>query len=396
MKNNNKNGFTLVELLAVIVILALIMGIAVVSIGGILNSARENTFKESALAVINGVRQQLVLADSLEEGRFYFKSTVLDKEIESPLGGTVQFTTGASGDPLVINVAREGLDARNVQVEQIGGVGVYKAKTIPQTRCGEESVSFVTVTRDGDNYRFSICLTAGEGQSIIYGSEEELLDDDNRSMIRQATSLISNPGVPTISGGATKAYNYQATTLTCATTTTYSSGTSIYYEFGYATSAANFTAGTITWLGSPSTTATYSITKNSYKGTRLFTCRIYATSDEDTTDVIPATTYTTMKLINLTLTFDATSNGGTLSGTSPRYIPYGTANVYTSASNNTAGAVPTATQSGKTFNGWFTAKTGGTKVLDAAGALQASVSGWTSASKTWVRTSNGTLYAQFS
>ena len=34
----NKKGFTLVELLAVIVILALIMSIAIVSIGGILKS----------------------------------------------------------------------------------------------------------------------------------------------------------------------------------------------------------------------------------------------------------------------------------------------------------------------------------------------------------------------
>ena len=59
MRNLNKKGFTLVELLAVIVILALIMAIAVYSISGILQSSREGVFKDTAISVIRGVKNQL-------------------------------------------------------------------------------------------------------------------------------------------------------------------------------------------------------------------------------------------------------------------------------------------------------------------------------------------------
>ena len=46
MKNNK--GFTLVELLAVIVVLALLMVVATSSIGGALNNAKKNTLKTEA------------------------------------------------------------------------------------------------------------------------------------------------------------------------------------------------------------------------------------------------------------------------------------------------------------------------------------------------------------
>jgi len=49
MKNiKNKNGFTLVELLAVIVVLAIVMGIAAVAMTNILDNMRKNTFVADA------------------------------------------------------------------------------------------------------------------------------------------------------------------------------------------------------------------------------------------------------------------------------------------------------------------------------------------------------------
>ena len=51
----NKKGFTLVELLAVIVILALIMGIAVVGIGSVLSTSRTKIMYENALSIVEGV-----------------------------------------------------------------------------------------------------------------------------------------------------------------------------------------------------------------------------------------------------------------------------------------------------------------------------------------------------
>ena len=52
MKNNRK-GFTLVELLAVIVILAILMVSAGAAVMSTLNNARVNTFKNEALSAIS-------------------------------------------------------------------------------------------------------------------------------------------------------------------------------------------------------------------------------------------------------------------------------------------------------------------------------------------------------
>ena len=71
---NNKKGFTLVELLAVIVVLAIVMGIAAVAITNVLDSTRRNAFVASARSYIAGAKT-LVNAD----------------EVEIMLGGTAQY-----------------------------------------------------------------------------------------------------------------------------------------------------------------------------------------------------------------------------------------------------------------------------------------------------------------
>jgi prepilin-type N-terminal cleavage/methylation domain-containing protein/uncharacterized repeat protein (TIGR02543 family) len=55
----------------------------------------------------------------------------------------------------------------------------------------------------------------------------------------------------------------------------------------------------------------------------------------------------------------------------------------------------TPTRTGYTFTGYWTAATGGTRVLDNGGALVASVSGYTNASRHWTRAENVTLFAQW-
>ena len=102
MEKMNKKGFTLVELLAVIVILALIMAIAVVSMSGIMTSARNSTFKETAVQIINGVQQQLTLANELLPGSegftaggtgrdYFFTKQIIEKGGDtSPLGGNIK------------------------------------------------------------------------------------------------------------------------------------------------------------------------------------------------------------------------------------------------------------------------------------------------------------------
>ena len=52
----NNKGFTLVELLAVIVVLAIVMSLAVVAITGVLDNARKATFVSEAKSFLEGAR----------------------------------------------------------------------------------------------------------------------------------------------------------------------------------------------------------------------------------------------------------------------------------------------------------------------------------------------------
>ncbi|MFA5696175.1 MAG: prepilin-type N-terminal cleavage/methylation domain-containing protein, partial [Bacilli bacterium] len=60
----NKKGFTLVELLAVIVILAIILAIAVPSITGILNSAKRSAFEADVKLIIKGIEYKMLEKDA--------------------------------------------------------------------------------------------------------------------------------------------------------------------------------------------------------------------------------------------------------------------------------------------------------------------------------------------
>ena len=58
MKNlKNKKGFTLVELLAVIVVLAIVMSLAVVSITGVVDDTRKKAFVDDAKSFLDGAHQ---------------------------------------------------------------------------------------------------------------------------------------------------------------------------------------------------------------------------------------------------------------------------------------------------------------------------------------------------
>ena len=58
MKKLNKKGFTLVELLAVIVILALLMVVATRSIGTIMDGSKQSALKTEAQKVLSGLYQE--------------------------------------------------------------------------------------------------------------------------------------------------------------------------------------------------------------------------------------------------------------------------------------------------------------------------------------------------
>ena len=184
---SNKKGFTLVELLAVIVILALIMSIAIISMSSIMQSARYSTIKETGLQIINGVRQQLTLANELNANTsgsqfnttngvdYYFPSSLLEKGGKtSPFGGDFKYYTSTPTNSTAIGVS-----------------GIYRYNGTQSTvnlTCSSTVDSFVRVKYNSTtkNFEYALCLSAGSGNyriDVANGTEAKLLDSSDNSMV---------------------------------------------------------------------------------------------------------------------------------------------------------------------------------------------------------------------
>ena len=275
-----------------------------------------------------------------------------------------------------------------------GGSGGQSSDVVGIYSLSMPTISTTTPTKEG--YTFQGWYDNATGGTQYYtaaGGSARTWDKTNNTTLYAQWS-INNPTTPTITGGATKVYNYEDTTLTCASSTTYATGANKYYEFGYSTTSG----GTVTWLGSPSTTATLSIGKAAYLGTRYYTCRVYASDGTLTSNTSTASTTTTMTLQRVKIIFNATTNSGTLSGTSPLYVQYGSGTLYTTADGSTTSSMPTASRTNYNWNGWYTAASSGSQVANTTPALTGTaVTNWTNANKQWIitTTSDKTLYATY-
>ena len=100
----NKKGFTLVELLAVIVILAIILAIAVPSITGILNSAKRSAFEADVKLIIKGIEYKMLEKDA---GTIVPTNVIpgTAPTVEAPFYMTTDGLTayGANADNYVVN-----------------------------------------------------------------------------------------------------------------------------------------------------------------------------------------------------------------------------------------------------------------------------------------------------
>ena len=191
MKRLNKKGFTLVELLAVIVILALIMAIAIYSISGILQSSRESVFKDTGLSVIRGVKNQLLALNTQEEGTYYFTEGLLESNNDLPFGGTIKFMpSGQSG-------------VKNITTSS-GATPIYRKNITDssgmETSCSMSSTaSYVNVYLDGSTYVYVVCLipndTSSDSVRFLAGKESALMGNTEISIFTKAqTASISKAG----------------------------------------------------------------------------------------------------------------------------------------------------------------------------------------------------------
>lgn len=164
----NKKGFTLVELLAVIVILALIMGIAVVSIGNVLQTSKEQVMFENAQSIIDGAKKHFAIKIESPEGKTYgFSKAFLSQGgTKSPLGGEFVFRTmgdAQSGDKEVTT-------------------GLWKLGTAPVS-CTASVASYISVASNG---KYSICLTAGSTDKYLYCDEDKISAQNVEDCIHDA------------------------------------------------------------------------------------------------------------------------------------------------------------------------------------------------------------------
>lgn len=153
----NKKGFTLVELLAVIVILALIMGVAIVGIGNVISSSKEKVMFENAQSIIDGVKKQFAINNVTPNGNTYgFNASILESGgVTSPLGGNFKY-----GSEVAANKVTDGL---------------WQITSNPPTTCDATTDSYISVSSAGV---YTICLTAGSGNKYIYGTEAQMSAQD--------------------------------------------------------------------------------------------------------------------------------------------------------------------------------------------------------------------------
>jgi len=161
---NNKKGFTLVELLAVIVILALIMGIAAFSMQGVTENVKISSIKSSALVYAEGVRTLLLSNMSFEEGDYYVNDKMLNKEVSSPWGEYVYYT----GNDATIT-------------KNLSDRGYSKASG--ELHCGgaDQTGSFVRIKKSANgNYAYAVCLY-DNANNYVFATETVMQKDADKN-----------------------------------------------------------------------------------------------------------------------------------------------------------------------------------------------------------------------
>ena len=163
---NNKKGFTLVELLAVIVILALIMGIAVVGIGSVLSTSRTKIMYENALSIVEGVKKQFALYNEVPDGKQYgFSDTLLETgSTNSPLGGAYEFNTKGDTEREITN-------------------GLWQIGTT-KSGCTSTTKSYISVDANGV---YTLCLHTSGDNKYIYGTEKQIASETSSILLPTTT-----------------------------------------------------------------------------------------------------------------------------------------------------------------------------------------------------------------
>ena len=157
----------------------------------------------------------------------------------------------------------------NVLFDRIDDQGRFECATGYNSVAGSKNVSQCRILCDNNEYLKTAYNTSCTHCSKGYTSTGHYVSQGNTSRCE----LIPTDK-PVIESEETEViYGSEDITLTCPNNNEYDDNVTKLYQFGYATSEAAYNAGNITWIGSPSTSNTMTISKTAFVGTRYYGCR---------------------------------------------------------------------------------------------------------------------------
>ena len=130
---NNKKGFTLVELLAVIVILGVLLLIAVPAVNNIINTSKRNAFEKQAMLALENVETMISVNSDKITSACVIKLSDISLERGTWTGYNGKVNVSASGDA-TITISNDKFSITDKALTAINGVdGTYAAATTPTT-----------------------------------------------------------------------------------------------------------------------------------------------------------------------------------------------------------------------------------------------------------------------
>ena len=388
-----KKGFTLIELLAVIVILAVIAIIATPKILSIIDDVKERAMISSATIYVDGLTKKIASANLINEfnpssctitdENMTCDGVALDYRVngEKPTSGTITLNNGTVtgyellfSDYAVIKNSNETtlVDGQLYRDMHTVGILTYDANghgevPSPVTMTYSDTVYAEVLFGDVTGYKFSKWCTNSDGTGSCYAAA---------SIIKGADKVPSDMTLYAI-------WNEKAAMLTYnkngKTTQTFPSPASVTMRYSQAYSVT-----------STKPTATgYKFSKWCTKSNGTGSC--YNTNATlKAANVIPTTTTLYAQWVANTYTVTLNANDGTSYSKNIGLTYYST--------NNNTVTIPVPSGMGYThytFDGYWTAATGGTKVYSATGSWNSTAAAYWTSSGQWKWPQNVVLYAHW-
>ncbi len=183
MKKINSKGFTLVELLAVIVIMGILMMVAIPSVSRTIENSRKDTFVDIAKSYANAVKT-LWTADGLS-----CKVGVNDSVVSSAVDDGdyyVQIDTSSANYPVLVDQGgKSSWGNRNVK----GYVRVNISTS------GERRITkFYVALNDGTHGITDTVASGIQSDALVRGNVKMTLTDPEKKAVNDI--LVANPTVP--------------------------------------------------------------------------------------------------------------------------------------------------------------------------------------------------------